>query len=169
MVEEATDFTESLNDRLDGYDREMGLRFVTATVDEVRAEMPVTPKQHQPYGLVHGGVYCGIVETLCSVGAALNAAQHGRTAVGLENSTSFIHAVRSGTLHAKAVPLTRGRRTQVWAAEIRGDDGKLAAHGKVRMLLLEAGREVAGATVTVAGDDASVAADPPNDQDEPEQ
>jgi uncharacterized protein (TIGR00369 family) len=71
----------------------------------------------------------------------------GQTTVGLENTTSFLRAVRSGTLVGTARPLHRGRATQVWEVEIRGDDGKLAATGRVRVLCLEPGTKVAGEAV----------------------
>lgn len=146
MTEDSKDYAPGLNERLGGYDSAMGLRFVSATLDEIVAELPVAPKHHQPYGLVHGGVYAGIVETVCSVGAALNALQHGRSAVGLENATSFVRAA-SGTLRARAVPLVRGRRTQVWEARIEDEEGNLLAHGKVRLLCLESGAAMAGEVV----------------------
>jgi len=147
VTDDSKDYAAGLNERLGGYDSAMGLRFTRATLTEIVAEMPITPQHHQPYGLVHGGVYAGIVETLCSVGAALNALALGRSAVGLENSTSFVKAAREGTLHARAVPLVRGRRTQVWEARIEDGEGNLLAHGKVRMLCLESGAAMAGEPV----------------------
>ncbi len=106
-------------------------------------------QQHlQPHGIVHGGVYAGLVETVASVGAALNVMAHGLTAVGLENHTSFLRAVREGTLRATARPLTRGRRTQVWEATVTDSAGRVAATGRVRLLCLEAGADLAGEKVT---------------------
>ena len=138
------DYHELINAHLGGYNRVMGLQFVKATIDEVCAELEITDAHKQPYGLVHGGVHAGIVETLCSVGAALNTFAEGRATVGLENSTSFLRAVRQGKLHGRATPVTKGRRTHVWQAEIRDDDGKLVATGRVRTLCLEPGAAVAG-------------------------
>lgn len=131
-----------------GFEVAIGLEFTRATQDEVACTVPVGPHLLQPYGLVHGGVYSTIVETLASVGAALYAMPRQQTTVGLENTTSFLRAVRSGTLIGIARPLHRGRTTQVWEVEIRGDDGQLAATGRVRMLCLEPGTKVAGETVT---------------------
>ncbi|MCA9534553.1 MAG: PaaI family thioesterase [Myxococcales bacterium] len=147
MSDDSKDYAAGLNERLGGYDSAIGLRFVSATLDEIVAEVPVTAAHHQPYGLVHGGVYAGIVETVCSVGAALNALQYGRSAVGLENATSFVRAARDGTLRARALPLVRGRRTQVWEARIEDQEGHLLAHGKVRLLCLESGAAMAGEVV----------------------
>jgi uncharacterized protein (TIGR00369 family) len=136
-----------LNDNLDGWNRAMGLRFVKASADEVVAEVPVDDRHRQPYGLVHGGVYAGIVETTCSVGAALHALPSGRSTVGLENSTSFLHGTRGGTLTVTARPVSRGSRTQVWEATVSDDTGRAVATGRVRLLCLDPGAAVAGRTV----------------------
>ncbi len=141
------DVVAVLNQSRGGFNIHLGLVFTRASSDEVACEVPVTPQLLQPYGLVHGGVYCSIVETLASVGAAMYALPKGQTTVGLENSTSFVRAVRGGKLHGTARPLHRGRATQVWEVEIRGEDGKLAATGRVRMMCLEPGAQVAGEAV----------------------
>ena len=151
MSDEAPkDFTEILNQAgADGWITANGLRLVRATVDEVVAEMPILPAHLQGYGIVHGGVHAAVVETLASIGAALSAFSQGKSVVGLENHTSFLRAVRSGTLHARATPLTRGRRTQVWEAAIRDDEGRLVATGRVRLLVLDAGTELGGERVGI--------------------
>jgi len=140
---------ETLNDRRGGFNRLIGLRFTSISYDEVVAELEVTKDLHQPYGLVHGGVYSAMIETLASVGAAMNALPFGQSCVGLENSTSFVRAVREGTLTGRATPVTRGRRTHVWQVQIEGADGKLAATGRVRMLCMDGGAEVAGELVAI--------------------
>ncbi len=133
-----------LNANLDGWNRAMDLRFVRATADEVVAELTVGPQHRQPHGIVHGGVFTGVVETVASIGASLDAMARGQTVVGLENHTSFLRAVRQGTLRATARPLTRGRRSQVWEATIVTDEGKTAAKGTVRLLCLDEGSVLAG-------------------------
>lgn len=143
------DVVPMLNAARGGFERAVGLTFTRITDDEVECEVPVGPHLLQPYGLVHGGVYASIIETLASVGAALYAMPRQQTTVGLENTTSFVRAVRSGTLIGVARHVHRGRQTQVWEVEVRGDDGKLAATGRVRMLCLEAGAKVGGETVGI--------------------
>lgn len=143
------DVVTMLNAARGGFERAIGLTFTRATPDEVACEVPVGPHLVQPYGLVHGGVYASIVETCASVGAAIVAMARGQTAVGLENTTSFLRAVRSGTLIGIARPLHRGRASQVWEVEVRSEDGKLAATGRVRMLCLEPGAAIAGETVAI--------------------
>ena len=142
-----SDVVTLLNAGRGGFEVAIGLQFTRASTEEVACTVPVGPHLTQPYGLVHGGVYATIVETLASVGAALFAMPRGQTTVGLENTTSFLRAVRSGTLIGTARPLHRGRATQVWQVEVHGDDGKLAATGRVRMLCLEPGATVAGEVV----------------------
>jgi 1,4-dihydroxy-2-naphthoyl-CoA hydrolase len=127
---------EKLN-RHTGWVKEMGIVILAASPDEVSCEWEVGDKHQQPYGIVHGGVHCGVVETLASLGAALVAKPRGQRVVGLENSTTFIRAVRSGKLHAVARPVTRGRSTQVWEAWIRDDKEQLVAQGRVRLLCLD--------------------------------
>ncbi len=144
-----TDLVELFNQHRGGFELAIGLVFTKITPTELVCEVPVTPNLAQPYGLVHGGVYASIVETLGSVGAALHAMPNHQTSVGLENTTSFVRAVRSGTLVATATPIHRGRRSQVWEVEVRDDAGKLAATGRLRTLSLEAGAAVAGETVQV--------------------
>ncbi len=145
------DHSELLNGLRKGFDAAMGLRYTKATLDELAVEVDVREVHHQQYGLVHGGVYAGLIETLCSAGAALNAMARGQTgAVGLENTTSFLRAVRNGTLTARARPLVRGRRTQVWEAEVRDEHGRLCATGRVRLLNTNRGDEIGGAEVKVS-------------------
>lgn len=142
-----SDAAQWLNDNTMGWNAAMGLRFVTATGDSVTAELTVTEAQLQPYGIVHGGVHSGIVETVCSTGAALWAMPQGLSVVGIENSTSFLRAARSGRLTVTATPLVRGRRSQVWEARVTDENGKLLSHGKVRLLCLEEGSVLAGKNV----------------------
>jgi len=143
------DIVEILNTHRSAFDRAIGLRFTRIDGDVVEAEVPVTPTLLQPYGLVHGGVYSAIVETLASTGAALAAMARGQTTVGLENATSFLRGTRDGTLHARGTPLHRGSRTQVWVVEIRDGEGREVASGRVRMLCLDRGASVAGETVAI--------------------
>jgi 1,4-dihydroxy-2-naphthoyl-CoA hydrolase len=142
-------FAAAINDGAGGWNRAMGIHFILATADEVIAEMEIVAHHRQPYGIVHGGVHSGLVEAVASVGAALAALPRNQSVVGLENHTSFLNAVREGKLCATARPLMRGRRTQVWEANITDADGRSVASGRVRFLALEAGASLAGETVQV--------------------
>jgi 1,4-dihydroxy-2-naphthoyl-CoA hydrolase len=142
-------FAAALNTSTSGWNRAMGIHFIRATGDEVVAELEITAHHHQAYGIVHGGVYSGLIETVASVGAALAALPRSQSVVGLENNTSFLNAVREGTLRATARPLMRGRRTQAWEATVTDGENRPVASGRVRFLALEAGSSLAGKTVKV--------------------
>jgi uncharacterized protein (TIGR00369 family) len=145
----AEDIAPLLEQVRDGWNSAMDVHFVRATGDEVVVEWTIGPQHRQAYGIVHGGVYCGVIETLASVGAAIFAMPKGQSVVGLENHTSFIHAAREGKLTGVAKPLTRGRRTQLWEATITDATGRLVAKGTVRLLCLEADAPVAGGSIDV--------------------
>ncbi|HEY0357807.1 MAG TPA: PaaI family thioesterase, partial [Mycobacteriales bacterium] len=87
---------------------------------------------HQPYGIVHGGVYCSVVETAASVGGALWLGERGQV-VGVSNQTDFLRAVRDGELTATATPVHRGRLQQLWTVEITDEQDRLVSRGQVRL------------------------------------
>jgi uncharacterized protein (TIGR00369 family) len=147
MTATPEDFSDFMNSNLGGWNTAMGLRFTKVTVDECICELTIGDQHRQPYGIVHGGVHTGIIEAACSTGAAMVALARKQSVVGLENSTSFIAAARSGTLRVTALPVTRGRRTQVWEAKVTDHAGKTLATGRVRLICLDNGTEVGGQTV----------------------
>ena len=115
--------------------RHLGVEFGEVTGDRVTATWTAKPDLHQPYGIVHGGVHCSVIETLASVGAAIWAADQDPDAkvVGVNNNTDFYRAVREGTLSSTATPLHRGRSQQVWLVETVDGDGRTVARGQVRL------------------------------------
>jgi 1,4-dihydroxy-2-naphthoyl-CoA hydrolase len=144
----AQDFSARLNAMPEGWLQAMGITITLATKDEVRAELTTGTEHLQGYGIVHGGVHCGLIESLASIGAALFALPRGQSVVGLENNTSFIRAVRAGVkLRAISTPVTRGQRTQVWEAKVIDEDDRIVATGRVRLLCLDSGQALAGEEV----------------------
>ena len=79
----------------------------------------------QPAGLVHGGVYAAISESIASLGTLIGVRDDGKVALGLSNQTSFLRPITAGTIHARAVCKHRGRTTWVWEVEIVDDDDRL--------------------------------------------
>ncbi len=133
MTDSPADQGSMLDDDITGdFVRHLGVRFVETTADRVVATWSAKPDLHQPYGIVHGGVHCSVIETLASVGAALWMEGRGKV-VGVNNNTDFYRAVREGELTSTATPLHRGRSQQVWVVETVGPDGKVAARGQVRL------------------------------------
>lgn len=115
-----------------GFVELLGLRFDEVTPDRVVLSWDVTPALHQPYGIVHGGVYASAVETAASIAAAAWLGERGQV-VGVSNSTDFLRAVRDGSLRAVAEPVHRGRLQQLWLVEIRDESERLVARGQVRL------------------------------------
>ena len=116
----------------DGFDSVLGLTITSASEDEVTATLEVQPQLLQPYGLLHGGVLCSVVETLGSVGGATWFGDRGNV-VGTSNHTNFLRAVREGVLTAVATPIHRGRTQQLWTVDIRDDQSRLVAKGELRV------------------------------------
>jgi 1,4-dihydroxy-2-naphthoyl-CoA hydrolase len=112
-----------------------GIELTDASVDHCVARIEIVPDHHQPYGVVHGGVYCTLIETVASTGAALWAVEQGLAgAVGLSNKTDFLRPTTEGVLLGRATPIHRGRTQQLWQVDVtREADGKLVAQGQVRL------------------------------------
>ena len=124
-----------------GWDSALGIRVETATSTRIVAVVDVDERHHQPYGIVHGGVWASVVESVGSHGAALAAREiTGKTAVvGISNSTDFLRPHRSGRVRATGTPIFTGRTQQLWLVEIeRESDGKVVARGQLRLQNLAA-------------------------------
>ncbi len=110
----------------------LGLKMTELTGERVVGTWRAGPHLAQPYGIVHGGVHCSVVETLASVGGAVWFGDRGKV-VGVSNQTDFYRAVREGELTSIAEPLHQGRSQQVWVVETRDDAGRLVSRGQVRL------------------------------------
>jgi 1,4-dihydroxy-2-naphthoyl-CoA hydrolase len=96
------------------------------------ARLQVVPAVCQPMGIVHGGVYAAIAESLASRGTADAVIELGKVPLGMSNNTSFLRPVSTGSVvHAEATAIHRGRTTWLWDIEMRNDDGKLCATSRV--------------------------------------
>lgn len=122
-----------------GLDTVLGFDFTEVTPDRVVMNWKVNPDQHQPFGIVHGGVHCAAVESVASVGASVWFGDRG-TCVGVSNHTDFLRSVSDGVLTATGTPIHRGRTQQLWLVEIVDEQGRLVARGQVRIANLPAQR-----------------------------
>jgi 1,4-dihydroxy-2-naphthoyl-CoA hydrolase len=119
------------NTELPGFDGHYGLRYDHVSPDEIRAHIEVGPEHLQPFGLVHGGVYAAMAESMASIGTAVGAGE-GKMVAGMSNATSFLRPGFDGdTLHGVGRPKHRGRTTWVWDVDITGDAGKPIASTRV--------------------------------------
>ena len=103
----------------------LGMEILEARPDCVRIRMPVGPRVHQPYGILHGGASVALAESAASLAAALNVDRTTQWAVGLEINANHLRSVRDGNVTAEALPIHRGRSTHVWEVKIRDDAGRL--------------------------------------------
>ena len=118
----------------DGFDNELGLTYIEVTPDGGRAVLEIHDKLLQPWGVVHGGVYCSIIESLASMSADVWLTEHGGgTVVGVNNNTDFLRAISSGTVTAVSTPIHRGRRQQLWLITITDASDRVIARGQVRL------------------------------------
>jgi 1,4-dihydroxy-2-naphthoyl-CoA hydrolase len=127
---------------LGGFNALLGLKIDERSSDTVRGHVTVHSGLLQPYGIVHGGVYASLAESAASLaGATWNMERVPtnveRRTVGVSNDTSFLRAVREGTLTIVATPLHRGRTLQLWQVLITDDSGRLVAKSDVRLANLE--------------------------------
>ena len=104
-----------------------------ATGTRVAGYVDLGPEQHTPWGVVHGGVYCSVVESAASIGASTAVQEHGQFAVGVNNTTDFIRSMTSGRVDVVAEPIQQGRTQQLWQVLLTREDGKLVARGQVRL------------------------------------
>lgn len=107
-----------------GFDALYGLELVEVGVESARAWVKVRDELKQPMGLVHGGVYAAIAESLASLATFAAVAPEGKMAVGLSNQTSFLRPITDGSIHAVATRKHAGRTTWVWDVEMTDADGR---------------------------------------------
>lgn len=113
------------------FDSLYGLEIVAVDDDLVRGQVAVRDAIKQPAGLVHGGVYAAMAESLASMATWRKVAPDGHAAMGLSNQTSFLRPITEGTVHASARPRHRGRTTWVWDVEITDDSQRVCALSRV--------------------------------------
>lgn len=114
----------------------LGITVTEASAARVVATMPVGPKVHQPFGLLHGGASVALAETVASIGAALAVDTARERVVGLEINANHLRAVRQGVVTGVATPLHRGRSTQVWQVEIRDEASRLVCASRCTLAVL---------------------------------
>jgi len=118
---------DQINEFLLGFDRHYGLEFLECAESEVRAQVLVREHHKQPAGLVHGGMYASIAESIASIATGLTVLDEGNVAMGMSNNTNFLRPITHGTVHAHAVRLHRGRTTWLWDVTFTDDEDRVCA------------------------------------------
>jgi 1,4-dihydroxy-2-naphthoyl-CoA hydrolase len=128
MMTQATLYPVALETHFDAL---YGLELRELCEDRVSARVGVCDALLQPMGIVHGGVYASVAEGICSIGTSVAVLGDGKLAIGLSNHTTFLHPIRTGSIHAAAEPLHRGRTTWLWDVRFTDDGGRLCAVSQV--------------------------------------
>ena len=116
----------------------LGIEFVEKSKERVVARMPVTPRLHQPFGVLHGGASVALAETAASAAAFMNVDQQRERVVGIEINANHLRGKRDGILTAVATPVHVGRRTQVWQVDIRDEAGKAVCVSRCTLAVVPA-------------------------------
>jgi 1,4-dihydroxy-2-naphthoyl-CoA hydrolase len=117
----------------------LDVQFDECAPTRVSGSIAADERHHQPWGLVHGGLYTTAIETFATMGAYEAVKDRGQQAVGVSNATDFLRAHQAGRLNVLALPIQQGRTQQLWQVEIRRpQDDKLVARGHVRLQNIEA-------------------------------
>jgi 1,4-dihydroxy-2-naphthoyl-CoA hydrolase len=116
-----------LEDAPSGFAEEIGVEWIDLDPDNARARIKVEPRHLQPNGVVHGGVYASLAESVSSASTYGAVRDDGMVAFGQANSTTFLRPITGGHVNASARPRQRGRTTWVWDVELSDDDGDVCA------------------------------------------
>jgi uncharacterized protein (TIGR00369 family) len=110
-----------------GFAELIGTEWIDLDPDEARARIQVDDRHKQPYGIVHGGVYATLAESLCSAATHAAVQEEGKVAMGMANSTTFLRPVSDGHINAVARARHRGRTTWIWDVEMMDDEERVCA------------------------------------------
>jgi uncharacterized protein (TIGR00369 family) len=111
----------------DGLGNLIGLEYLESGPEEVRARLPVVGDVCQPFGLVHGGIFAAMAESMCSAATWMEVKDDGMAAMGQSNSATFMRPITEGHVNAVGRTRHRGRTTWVWDVEITDDEERLCA------------------------------------------
>ena len=111
----------------EGFAGEIGVEWLDLDPDNASARIKVEPRHLQPYGVVHGGVYASLAESLSSASTHRAVGDEGLVAMGQSNDTTFLRPISAGYVNAKARTRHRGRTTWIWDIEVSDDEGRVCA------------------------------------------
>jgi 1,4-dihydroxy-2-naphthoyl-CoA hydrolase len=115
------------NKQRSGFADLIGTEWIDLDPDQARARIEVKPHHQQRHGVVHGGVYAALAESLCSAATDDAVRPEGMVALGQANSTTFLRPITSGHINAVGRMRQRGRTTWIWDVELSDDDGQVCA------------------------------------------
>ncbi|MBX5436077.1 MAG: hotdog fold thioesterase [Alicyclobacillaceae bacterium] len=115
----------------------LGMEITRFEPERVEITMPVEPRTHQPFGLLHGGASVALAETAASLGGLLNLNPDEEIAVGMEINANHVRSKQTGVVRAVATPLHRGARTMVWDVRITDEAGELVCVSRCTLAVVK--------------------------------
>jgi 1,4-dihydroxy-2-naphthoyl-CoA hydrolase len=119
----------------EAFDGTLGLTFDPTAPDDVRASVEVRDGLCNPFGIVHGGVYSSIAESIAAASTIYRVHRDGGSAIGSTNHTSLLRPISEGAIHARGRVLHTGRTSWTWDVEFRDDEGRLCASCRVTIAI----------------------------------
>jgi len=115
----------------------LGIEILEYTPEKVVATMPVEPRVHQPFGILHGGASVALAETVASMGGFISIDASKQMAVGQEINANHIRPVREGIVTATATPIHKGKRSHVWHIEVKNEEGKMVCISRCTIAIVD--------------------------------
>ena len=112
------------------------IEFTDVGDDFLVARMPVTPRVHQPDGVLHGGASVALAESVGSAGAFIFLNSENASIRGIEIAANHVKSITEGFVYANATILHKGRTTQLWQIRITNETGDLISLVKLTTLTL---------------------------------
>jgi 1,4-dihydroxy-2-naphthoyl-CoA hydrolase len=113
----------------------LGFELLEASPERCRGRFPVEKRVQQPLGLVHGGAYAALAESMVSATTHIAVQSEGSFAVGQSNHTHFLRPATEGSVHAEGTPIHRGRTSWVWDVRFTDDADRLCAASRVTLAI----------------------------------
>jgi len=114
----------------------LSIEFIDVTENSLVARMPVTPRVHQPDGVLHGGASVALAESVGSAGAFVFLNSEDIVIRGIEISANHVKSVKDGFVYAKATILHKGRTTQLWQIRITNEADELISLVKLTTITM---------------------------------
>ena len=114
-------------------DEVLGFELLEAGAERCRGRFAVEKRVQQPLGMVHGGAYAALAETMVSTATHLAVESEGNFVVGQSNHTHFLRPATEGVIHAEGTPIHRGRTSWVWDVRFTDDEDRLCAASRVTL------------------------------------
>ncbi|MBT8284166.1 MAG: hotdog fold thioesterase [Flavobacteriaceae bacterium] len=100
------------------------------------ARMPVSPKVHQPDGVLHGGATVALAESVGSAASYVFLDGKSFFVTGIEIAANHVRSIKEGWVYAKASIIHKGRTTQLWEIRVTDEEDRLISQCKLTTIAL---------------------------------